>query len=81
MEFLLLYYFGGPFLSTRFPFSLLQTWLKFQSRCVIAIDLSLEDLNSGTKMQEKMLMEDPVLGKQYQAYMRRVPYRVIPYVW
>ena len=32
-------------------------------------------------MQEKMLMEDPVLGKQYQAYMRRVPYRVIPYVW
>ena len=48
---------------------------------MVTIDFHLEVMNSGTKIQEKILMEDPALGEQYQEYMRRVPYRVIPFVW
>jgi protein-S-isoprenylcysteine O-methyltransferase Ste14 len=33
------------------------------------------------EFQEKILLEDPVLGKQYKAYMTRVPYRIVPYIW
>jgi len=32
-------------------------------------------------LQERVLEEDPELGPQYRVYKRRVPWRLIPYVW
>jgi len=32
-------------------------------------------------IEERVMEEDPELGPQYRAYKRRVPWRLIPYVW
>jgi len=32
-------------------------------------------------IEERVMEEDPELGPQYSAYKRRVPWRLIPYVW
>ena len=31
--------------------------------------------------QERTMLEDPKLGDQYKLYKRKVPYKLIPYVW
>ncbi|THV06919.1 hypothetical protein K435DRAFT_710640 [Dendrothele bispora CBS 962.96] len=32
-------------------------------------------------IEEKLIEDDPALGPQYQEYKRKVPYRLIPFVW
>ncbi|KAF9644425.1 hypothetical protein BDM02DRAFT_3121957 [Thelephora ganbajun] len=32
-------------------------------------------------IEERMLTEDPDLGREYKLYKLRVPYRIIPYIW
>jgi len=32
-------------------------------------------------IEERVMEEDPELGPQYRVYKRRVPWRLIPYVW
>jgi protein-S-isoprenylcysteine O-methyltransferase Ste14 len=31
--------------------------------------------------QERTMIKDPDLGKEYKLYKIRVPYRIIPYIW
>ncbi|KAF9642476.1 hypothetical protein BDM02DRAFT_3193163 [Thelephora ganbajun] len=32
-------------------------------------------------IEERMLIEDPDLGREYKLYKLRVPCRIIPYIW
>lgn len=47
----------------------------------MATNIHVGVTNSGMILQERTIMEDPVLGNEYKLYKCRVPYRIIPYIW
>ena len=36
---------------------------------------------NGRMFQERTMIEDAELGKEYKLYKIKVPYKLIPYIW
>ena len=48
---------------------------------MVIIHSRVEVTNSGVKPQERTILEDPMLGKEYERYRSRVQYKLLPYIW
>ena len=48
---------------------------------MVIINSRIEVTSSGAKLQERTILEDPVLGKEYEGYTSRVQYKLLPYIW